>query len=257
MGEVEIHYHHERDTSEGLRKALVRFRDMLASDGFLSKDRNGKVGYAFVHGNWALDNSLPDGRWCGVNDELTVLKETGCFADFTLPSAPSPAQTRMVNSIYYAKDDPFRSRSHDRGVPVTVGQPPSGDLMIIQGPLALDWRRRKYGIVPRIENGSIHSGNPPTPSRVNLWVRQRISVRGREEWVFVKVYTHGCQEPVMEVVLGKPMVAMHKYLQTGYNDGNLWKLHYVTAREMYNIIRAAEAGETGNPGEYRNYIFSR
>jgi len=30
-------------------------------------------------------------------------------------------------------------------------------------------------------------------------------------------------------------------------------LHYVTAREMVNVVRAAEDGAAGNPGEYRNY----
>ena len=29
--------------------------------------------YAFVHGNWALDNSRPDGRWCGIDAELPRL----------------------------------------------------------------------------------------------------------------------------------------------------------------------------------------
>ena len=47
---------------------------------------------------------------------------------------------------------------------------------------------------------------------------------------------------------------MHRYLGERYNDGREWVLHYVTAREMYNIIRAAEDGNTGNPGSYRDYM---
>ena len=84
----------------------------------------GEVKYGFIHGNWALDNSLPDGKHCGVNNELDVLRETGCYADFTLPSAPSPAQTRTINRIYYAIDDPLRPKSHDTGVPVGSGPAP-------------------------------------------------------------------------------------------------------------------------------------
>jgi hypothetical protein len=30
-------------------------------------------------------------------------------------------------------------------------------------------------------------------------------------------------------------------------------LHYVTAREAYNIVKAAEDGKGGNPEAYRNY----
>jgi hypothetical protein len=39
-----------------------------------------------------------------------------------------------------------------------------------------------------------------------------------------------------------------------YNDGTNYVLHYVTAREVYNIIKAAEAGMQGDPGQYRDYI---
>jgi hypothetical protein len=47
---------------------------------------------------------------------------------------------------------------------------------------------------------------------------------------------------------------MYSYLERSYNDGRDYVLHYVTARETYNIIKAAEAGKTGNPGDYRDFI---
>jgi hypothetical protein len=49
---------------------------------------------------------------------------------------------------------------------------------------------------------------------------------------------------------------MHRELCTRYNDGRDFVLHYVTAREMYNIAFAAMAGERGNPHEYRDYLLS-
>jgi len=48
--------------------------------------------------------------------------------------------------------------------------------------------------------------------------------------------------------------AMHAYLEQAYNDGERYVLHYVTAREMYNIARAAEDGCTGDPGRYRDHV---
>ena len=42
-------------------------------------------------------------------------------------------------------------------------------------------------------------------------------------------------------------------LERAYNDGERYRLHYVTARECYNIIKAAEAGESGDPGAFRDY----
>jgi hypothetical protein len=49
------------------------------------------------------------------------------------------------------------------------------------------------------------------------------------------------------------MDEMLSYLESAYNDGKAHCLHYVTARQMYNIIKAAESGLHGNPGLYREY----
>ncbi len=44
------------------------------------------------------------------------------------------------------------------------------------------------------------------------------------------------------------------FLENSYNDGRDYMLHYVTSREAYNIVKAAEAGLDGNPNEYRDYL---
>ncbi len=178
FGEVEIHLHHHDDTSANLRRTLVEFKETLAGrHGLLARRRDsGEVAYAFIHGNWALDNSRPDGRCCGVNDELDILRETGCYADFTMPSAPDRCQTRTINRIYYAVDDPKRPKSHDRGTPIGRGPAPDNSLLMIQGPLVLDWSRRKWGLAPRLENGCIQGNQPPSASRLDLWLRARVQV---------------------------------------------------------------------------------
>ena len=170
-GDVEIHLHHDNDTAENLRHTLETFKETLFHEhGLLRKNARGQITYGFAHGNWALCNSRPDGRWCGVNNELTVLCQTGCYADFTLPSAPSSTQTDTVNSIYYASDDPPRPKAHNLGIPSRVGAAPANDrLLLIQGPLGLDWGRRKWGVLPRLENGDLRAGFPPTTARLDLW----------------------------------------------------------------------------------------
>ena len=45
---------------------------------------------------------------------------------------------------------------------------------------------------------------------------------------------------------------MHTALQRYMREG--WKLHYVTAREMYNVARAAMDGVLGEPSEFFDYI---
>jgi len=259
LGEIEIHLHHDKDTEAGLREKLQRFtRTLIDRHDCLPVDPiTGQARWSFIHGNWALDNAHPHGFGCGVNNELIILREEGCYADYTLPAAPNPCQTVTINQIYYAKDDPLRPRSHDFGVPVQVGTPPSGDLMIIQGPLTFDFRKRKLGLIPRIENSDVRTNNPPTRDRVDMWVDTGIHVKGRPEWIFVKIHTHGTQEPDMPTLLGAPMDDCFTYLETAYNCGKQWKLHYVSAREMYNIAKAAEQGLNGDPHQYRDHLIPR
>ncbi len=255
-GEIEVHLHHDNDTADGLRAKLRGFTKTLVEEFGALPVLPGtrRAAWGFIHGNWALDNSRPDGRQCGVDDELTVLAEEGCYADYTLPSAPEVTQTSTVNSIYYATDDPRSGKSHDTGTPVRVGGKPEGHLMIVQGPLGLNWRWRKFGVLPRIENGDVSKTSPPRPDRTDLWVETGIHVEGRPEWIFVKVHTHGLQEPNMDVLLGPQADELFRDLETRYNDGKRYALHYVSSREMYNMIKAAEMGCTGNPYDYRDLV---
>jgi hypothetical protein len=236
-GEVEIHLHHDNDTSQNLRQTILDYKNRLHEvHGLLSRDnRTGAIVYGFIHGNWALCNSRRDGRWCGVNDEISILQETGCYADFTMPSCPSDTQTRKVNSIYFASDVPGRSKSHDWGRDAEVGGTGEG-LLMVQGPCGLDWGRRKYGVIPRIENSGVLPNFPPSPARIKLWVDAGISVKGAPEDVFVKLYTHGTQEAVMTMLfeegwLGKTLSSLQAYASE-----HSASVHFVSARESVNVI---------------------
>jgi hypothetical protein len=254
-GEVEVHLHHDGDSAERLRELLLGFKEQLAArHGLLPRHRDtGDRAYGFIHGNWALDNARPDGRWCGVNNELDILRETGCYADFTLPSAPSPTQTRKINSIYYATDDPRRPKSHDSGIDVGAGPAPPNALMLIQGPLLLDWSHRKLGILPHIENGCLQGSQPPRIDRLDLWLRARVQVGAHPDWFFVKLHTHGAEESNMDVLLDEPMVRFHDALAQRARENSAFHYHYVTAREIFNLVRAAESGWTGSIAEARDY----
>ena len=212
--------------------------------------------YAFIHGNWALDNARRDGRWCGVNNELDVLRETGCYVDMTLPSAPSETQTRKINSIYYAVGQPGRAKAHDGGTDVGRGSAPDRGLMLIQGPLTLDWSSRKLGVVPRVENSCLQGNQPPGERRLANWLRARVQVPSRPDWFFVKLHTHGANEGNMPVLLGEPMARFHRHLRERAEADPNFRYHYVTAREMYNLVRAAEDRWTGNVAEARDLVLT-
>ena len=178
-----------------------------------------------------------------------MLRESGCYADFTLPSAPSPTQTRKINSIYYAVDDPQRPKSHDTGVDVGKVSPPANALLLIQGPLVLNWKQRKWGILPRVENACIQGTQPPSMERLAAWLRACVQIPTRPDWFFVKLYTHGAPEENQRVLLGEPMRHFHENLSRLAKDNPNFHFHYVTAREMYNLVRAAEVRWQGTVHE--------
>ena len=253
-GEVELHLHHDGDDAEKLSQDLRGYLDSYAGHGHLSRESNGRLRYGFIHGNWCLANSRRDRRWCGVDSELEVLFQTGCYADFTFPSAPDETQPGIVNQIYWPTGDLRRARAHETGVRARVGNLMHDRVLLIQGPLAI--ARRDRGFTPRIEASALTANDPPTRKRFETWVSQRIHVQGRPEWVFVKVHTHGAPETQAKVLLGEPAHAFHRALADSYNDGKRFVLHYVTAREMFNIAVAGMRGESGNPNDYRDYALA-
>jgi hypothetical protein len=158
---------------------------------------------------------------------------------------------KQINSIYYAKDDPNKPKSYNRGYPVTKLSRKNGELMMIQGPLYPFFLSNKVTSLRCL--GDVIDGEPPvTNKRVDFWVKTGIHIRGRDNWIIIKTHTHGASAG--DAVLGEEMDNVFNYLEDKYNDGYEYVLHYVTARELYNIIKAIEAGEPGiNPEDYRDY----
>jgi hypothetical protein len=257
-GEIEIHLHHgveSPDTAENTRRTLVAFRDALAARGCLARENgSGSPRYAFVHGNWALANSA-QGRFCGVDEEMQILADTGCYADFTLP-APTSAQISKINALYECALPLNERAPHRRGHDLRTGHTPSAFPLMVQGPLLADFgRRRRGGWLPSIENSEIAGINPPTMRRLGLWRKGAISVEGRPEWVFIKLHCHGMAAEQESAMYGPAMQEFLKELVEGPLNLVDYQLHFVTMREMVNIMLAACDGRTGNPGEYRDYRF--
>ena len=263
-GETEIHLHHgvgAPDTAESTRHQLLEFRDVLASDhGCLCYlDGSGSPRYAFVHGNFALANSAA-GRGCGVDNEMQVLAETGCYVDMTLPAGVfHPAQTGKINSLYECALPMDRRAPHRRGRDLERGRSPLVFPLIVQGPLMLDFdlpvrpvRSNQIGI----ENGALTGPNPPSLRRLRLWKQAAVAVQGRPDWLFIKLHCHGMDPTQQDALLGSPMRQfLCDLVDRAPERGEV--LHFVSAREMVNIILAACEAREGNPGEYRDYRFKR
>ena len=244
MGEIEFHLHHSHDTHESMLATLRSGLDWFNRFGAMrTAEECPQQRYAYLAGNSALDNGAGNDALSGCPTELSALRDTGCYADFTFPSLGSLAQPRLTNCIYYASED-GKPKSYDRGVPVEVGKPPQGDLLMFQGPVAIDWRHGCF------EEAALENTSPPHPRRMAAWLSANVHVRGRPEWIFVKFQTHAMQNRAS--FLSAANDALFTAMETWWNRPP-FRLHYVTAREAYNIVKAAEAGKSGDPNAYRDF----
>ena len=242
VADVEVHLHHDGEGEANFVDRISSFRDTLAARHGLLREHTGRLVFGFIHGNWALDNARPDGRWCGLNNEISLLARLGCYADFTLPCVPSPAQAGPVNCVYWATDDPERPRSHDAGVPVVPGDGHTGDLLMIPGPLALNWECRPLWR-PRTETGELAANWLPSARRVRLWLEHAPRIAGHG---FVKLFTHGTQERNSAALLGGALNETFRLLAEQCRSRNV-ALHYASAWKMRQAIDGLLAPATPEP----------
>ena len=258
LGEVEIHLHHgveKPDTAENLRKSLVDFRDILAEEHLCLSRFEGEAQpkYAFVHGNLALANSC-GGRFCGVDEEMQILQETGCYADMTLPSAPDESQVPVINQIYECGLPLTEKIPHRKGRQASVfGKQPQLPL-IFTGPLIFNWTRRIKGLpVPRLDDGALVYNQPMDLARLNRWLSANVTVKGRSDWIFVKLYCHGFFDHDQSACIGEDATRFFSEIVENGEKSGAYKVHLASAREAFNMVAAAIDGKTGSPGAYRNY----
>ncbi len=258
LGEVEVHLHHgvdRPDTTENLRQMLVGFRDALAEKHkCLSRmDDAGDPMYAFVHGNLALANSC-GGRFCGVDNEMEILRDTGCYADMTLPSAPDQSQVAVINQVYECALPMNEPVPHRRGQRVAANGKQSQLPLIFTGPLVFNWTRRIKGLpVPRIDDGALAANQPLDAARFNRWRSANVTVAGKSDWAFVKLYCHGFFDHDQSVCIGDDAKRFFGEIVEESEKTGAFTVHFTSAREAFNIALAAIDGKVGSPNAHRDY----
>jgi hypothetical protein len=244
-GEVEFHLHHGWDLPDDFSRTLDEGTRWFQTAGaMLTAEEHPKRAFAYIAGNWALDNGRRKDCYSGCNREVDLLSQYNCYSDFTFPAVSVSSQPATVNNIYYATDD-GAAKSYNHGVELQVGKPESGDLMIFQGPIYIDWK------AARIETAAFETFMPFDERRTEYWLRANVHIPGRPEWKFIKLHTHGMQS--MEIFKRGKLVEFFAGIKRAYQKPG-YVLHYVSAREAYNIAKAAEAGMKGNPNHYRDYL---
>jgi hypothetical protein len=233
VADVEIHIHHDGDGRDAFIEKMATFRDVLHRRHGLLRKADGRLVFGFIHGNWTLDNSRPDGRWCGLNDELLILKDLGCYADFTMPSGPSPTQAAKVNRIYWATDDPAHPKSYNHGTDAVPGSDFRGDMLMITGPIGFRWRER---LVPRTEIAELAHNDPANPRRVKRWFDLSPQI-GQD--LFIKLHTHGTQEKNSDLLLRrKHLVELYRLVSAEAKRRGA-EVYFASAWEMYQGVMAA------------------
>jgi hypothetical protein len=230
IADVDVHLHHDSETPGSFLAKVTEYCRRLEGNHGLLRKLGGRTVFGFIHGNWALDNSRPDGRFCGLAGEISLLRDLGCYADFTMPSLPSATQSRIVNQIYWCSNAPDNHpRSYDDGVPATVGGGSCGDLLMITGPVGVRTRGR---LIPRLESGELAGYDQPTKCRVEYWLK--IAPRVGDD-LFLKLYTHGAQERNYEPLLRRGLADMYMWLAEQAAELKL-EIHWCTAWEMYQAV---------------------
>ncbi|MGB7985164.1 MAG: hypothetical protein WCF54_08390 [Terracidiphilus sp.] len=230
VGDVEVHLHHRDEQRAAFLQKVAEFCRRLTDDHGLLRQQEGRTIFGFIHGNWALDNSRPDGNFCGLNGEIALLRDLGCYADFTMPSAPSPTQARVVNQIYWCTNNPdLKPRSFDQGIEATVGGGRRGDLLMITGPLGVRFGGR---LLPRLETGELAGYDPPTQARVRQWfdLAPRIG-----DDLFIKLYTHGAQERNSDALLNGGLANLYYWFAEEADRRGI-EIHWATAYGIYRAI---------------------
>ena len=251
LADLEVHIHHQYLSREGFVESIQNYMAALVRDHGLRRPDGMPRKFGFIHGDWSLDNSRGS-AFCGINDELGLLAELGCYADFTMPSGELQSQAKLVNRIYRATDT-SSPKSYDTGIPVRPGTTVPGDLMMIPGPFcprATDsWHRRRneeglwrmIQYLPeelRLDTGELASYDLPSAHRLQRWLA--VAPRLGND-IFLKLFSHGAQERNSDVLLGGALEKLYSLVAAECRSRG-WDYHFVSTWEMYQAVTAIEQG---------------
>ena len=184
-----------------------------------------------------------------VRKVLTSSEDLGGYADFTSP-VHSMIKRRKLNRIYDLSE---QSRGPDKDeVAKSPGENSRDPGLFLNFPGPLFFNYENYSLLPYMDNAEISSEKPFERKRVENWIKANVHVAGKPEWLFLRTSTRGAKPDIANMLLGDDGRQMYMQLVDKFSYPD-YRLHFVTAREAYNIAAAAIDGHGGNPNDYRDY----
>jgi hypothetical protein len=246
LGEIECLLNVKDSTGGRLRDDVGRELRRFHEYGW-AKTVAGEVRFAV-----ASQPGRDRGEAADCRGRIRILRDLGCYADLSYPDLRSdhaPSEINSVQVVSAAVEDPYATAVTLRAGEVTIG-----DLLTISGPTLIAWANWSNVSGPLIESGQLSPEALPDPERAETWIRANVHVTGQPNWIFVKLIVGGIADLNSAETMVESLDRVLAYAENVYNDGVTHRLHYVTAREMYNIAMAAEAAKTGNAGVFRDYL---
>ncbi len=246
LGEIECLLPCDISSLEDFREQLPRIVEVLHTYGW-ARTADSQVRFAVLRNQFECVSADADYR-----SQIRTLHDLGCYVDLTFPCVGSSCQPGKVNSICLVSsgaDDPFGEACDLR-----AGEISSGDLLLVSGPFLIDWTDWRLKYRPFAESGRLTPAALPDRTRAQSWLRARVHVTGQPNWIFVKLIIDDVVDADAARTICGGLHEAFESLEESCSITVTSRLHFVTAREMYNIIRAAEAGRVGDAGQFRDYL---
>ncbi|MCL2688433.1 MAG: hypothetical protein FWE57_01125 [Chitinispirillia bacterium] len=207
IADVEILLRHGQNTPLNFKHKVEGFRDVLFHHHGLLRRNSEAISFAFVHDYTAPGDTRPQKLFDDTNQKRLMLKECGCYADFTLTN-------RKKRAAMKNRDD---------------------DLLLIAEPLGTSWRT----LLPRKEFGEISARSRFTPRRARMWLDAAPQINGGAKNIFLKLHTYGAVDSTVRYLFGESGIyELYGYLEKASVYNSDFILHYVSAYEMYRRIQA-------------------
>ncbi len=246
LGEVEYLIPWDYSSEESMREELEQGLRRFNSRGWMNTVGS-EVRFAVVRERNSGEREEAD-----LRRQASVLSDLGCYADMSFPGVRSSRPQSRVNTMFMvssADNEPYNESDELR-----AGRLGKGGLLVIEGPFLIDWTDWRLTLRPYVEDGHLSPEAPPDPGRVDSWIRANVHVIGQPNWIFVKLTIDGLSNATSARSLRHSLDRSLMYLEEVCNDDEMYRLHYVTAREMYNVAMAAQALKNGNAGLFRDYL---